>query len=106
MAFTFNGTLIDTDEKRIKSYTSLFGIFKTGNWISVNEFTKFSIKRATKRYTTYSRANVRFDRTFSDIELLLVNSNGSKKIVINKFKNYEDAHKKMEELSGILGITN
>jgi hypothetical protein len=79
----------------------LFGIFKTGKWISINEFTKFSIVKATKRYTTYSRANVRFDRTFSDIELLLVNGNG-RKIVINKFNNYEDAQKEMEELNGKL----
>lgn len=102
LAFTCNGTLIDTDEKRVKSYTSLFGLIKTGKWISAGEFTKFSIIKATRRYSTYSRANVRFDRTFSDIELLLVNSTGSKKIVINKFKNYEDAHKEMEELESIL----
>jgi hypothetical protein len=98
MAFTYNGTILDTDKKRVKSYTALFGIIKTGKWISINEFTKFSIVKATKRYTTYSRANVRFDRTFSDIELLLV-SGHHKKIVINKFNNFEDAHKEMEELS-------
>lgn len=101
MAFTYNGTKLDTDKNRVKSYTALFGIFKTGKWISINEFTRFSVIKATKRYTTYSRANVRFDRTFSDIELLLVGRNG-KKIVINKFSNYEDAHKEMEELSGKL----
>jgi hypothetical protein len=99
MAFTYNGTLLDTDKKRVKSYTSQFGIIKTGKWISINEFTRFSIIKATKRYTTYSRANVRFDRKFSDIELLMVNTNSSKKIVINKFNNYEDAHKEMDELS-------
>jgi len=101
MAFTYNGTILDTDKKRVKSYTALFGIFKTGKWISINEFTRFKVIKATKRYTTYSRANVRFDRTFSDIELLLVSRN-DKKIVINKFNNYEDAHIEMEELSGKL----
>ena len=101
MVFTYNGTILDTDKLRVKSYTALFGIFKTGKWISINEFTKFSVVKATKRYTTYSRANVRFDRTFSDIELLLV-SRHHKKIVINKFNNFEDAHKEMEELSGKL----
>lgn len=101
MAFTYNGTILDIDKKRVKSYTALFGIFKTGKWISINEFTRFKVIKATKRYTTYSRANVRFDRTFSDIELLLVSRN-DKKIVINKFNNYEDAHMEMEELSGKL----
>jgi hypothetical protein len=101
MVFTYNGTILDTDKKRVKSFTALFGIFKTGKWISIDEFTKFSVVKATKRYTTYSRANVRFDRTFSDIELLLVGRH-HKKIVINKFNNFEEAHKEMEELSGKL----
>ena len=38
----------------------------------------------------------------SDIELLLINRNGTKKIVLNKFKNFEDAQKEMEELRSIL----
>jgi hypothetical protein len=102
MAFTYNGTIIDTDNKKIKPYTALFGIFKTGKWIDANQFTRFNIIKATKRYTTYSRANVRFDMNVSDIELLLINRNGSKKIVLNKFSNFEDAHKEMEELSQLL----
>ena len=102
MAFTYNGTIIDTDNKRVKPYTSLFGIFKSGKWIDANQFTRFNILKATKKYTTYSRANVRFDMNVSDIELLLINRNGSKKIVLNKYSNFEDAHKEMEELSQLL----
>ena len=102
MAFTYNGTIIDTDNKKIKPYTALFGIFKTGKWLDANQFTRFNIIKATKKYTTYSRANVRFDMKMSDIELLLINRNGSKKIVLNKFSNFEDAHKEMEELSQLL----
>jgi hypothetical protein len=102
MAFTYNGTFVDTEKKRIKSYTALFGIFKTGKWINANQFTRFNILKATKKYTTYSRAYVRFDMNVSDIELLLINRNGSKKIVLNKYSNFEDAHKEMEELSLLL----
>ena len=102
MAFTYNGIIIDTDNKKIKPYTALFGIFKTGKWIDANQFTRFNIIKATKKYTTYSRANVRFDMKMSDIELLLINRNGSKKIVLNKYSNFEDAHKEMEELRILL----
>jgi hypothetical protein len=102
MAFTYNGTIIDTDKKRLKPYTSLFGIFRTGKWIDTDQFTRFNIIKATKKYTTYSRANVRFDMDVSDIELLIINRNGSKKVVLNKYSNFEDAHKEMEELSGKL----
>jgi hypothetical protein len=102
MAFTYNGTIIDTDSRKLKSYTALFGIFKTGKWIDADKFTRFSIRKSTKKYTSYSRANIKFDLNISDIELLIVNSNGSKKIILNKYRNIGDAHKEMEELSGTL----
>ena len=102
IAFTYNGTIIDADKKRIRPYTSLFGIFRTGKWIDADQFTRFSIIKATKKYTSYSRANVRFDLNVSDIELLITSRNGSKKIILNKYSNFEDAHKEMQELSCML----
>ena len=102
MAFTRNGTIIDTDKKRLKPYTALFGVFKTGKWIDADQFTRFNIIKATKKYTSYSRGSVRFDMNVSDIELLLINRNGTKKVILNKYTNFEDAHKEMEELNGIL----
>ena len=102
MAFTYNGIIIDIDKKRLKPYTTLFGIFRTGKWIDADQFTRFNIIKATKKYTTYSRTNLRLDMNVSDIELLLINRNGTKKVILNKYGNFEDAHKEMEELSGLL----
>jgi hypothetical protein len=102
MAFTYNGIIIDIDKKRLKPYTTLFGIFRTGKWIDADQFTRFNIIKATKKYTTYSRTNLRLDMNVSDIELLLINRNGTKKIILNKYTNFEDAHKEMEELGPIL----
>jgi hypothetical protein len=102
MAYTYNGTLIDTDKKKIKSYTSLFGFIRTGNWINASQFKQFKIVNSRKRYSTYSRANVQFDMNISDIELLLTDSTVGKKIVLNKYSNVEDAQKEMKELYSIL----
>jgi hypothetical protein len=102
MTHTYDGILIDTDNKRLKPYTALFGLVKTGNWIEAGEFTRFSIVKSTKKYTTYSRGSVRFDMKVSDIELLLINRNGSKKITLNRFNNFEEARKEMDLLSDIL----
>jgi hypothetical protein len=102
MAFTYNGTFIDIENKRLKPYTALFGIFRTGKWIDVSEFSRFSIIKATRKYTTYSRANIRLDINVSDIELLLINRNGTKKVVLNIYSNFEDAHKEMNKLRPIL----
>ncbi len=102
MAFTYNGTIIDTDNKKVKPFTSLFGIIRTGKWINADQFTRFSIIKARKKYTVYSRANVRFDMDVSDIQLILINRNNTKKVILNKYSNFKDAQKEMEELSGIL----
>jgi len=99
LAFTSNGTLIDFENKRVKSYTLLFGFIMTGKWTEVSQFTRFSIEKVTGRFSTYSRANVRFDMGVTDIRLLLVNHNKSKKITINKYANFEEAQKDMKELS-------
>lgn len=99
MAFTFSGTIVDTDKKRIKPYTCIFGVYNAGKWISLNLFTRFIIAKVTGKYTTYSRGNVRFDMAVSDVRLLLVSHDGTLKVAINKFKNFEDAQKVKEELS-------
>jgi hypothetical protein len=102
MAFTYTGTIIDIDNKRVKPYISLFGIFKTGKWIDINQFTRFSIVKVTNNYTSFSRANVRFDYPISNIRLLLIQKEGSLKIVINKFSKFEDARREKDGLSTIL----
>jgi hypothetical protein len=102
MSFTYNGIIIDIDKKRLRPYTALFGIFKTGKWIDADQFTRFNIIKATKKYTSYSRANLEFNLNVSDIELILTDRNGMKKIILNKYKNFEDAQKEMEELGGLI----
>lgn len=102
IAFTYTGTIIDTDNKRVKPYSSLFGFIRTGKWIEINRFSRFSIEKSTRRYTTYSRGSVRFDMNISDINLVLLNHDGNIKVVLNKYSNFEDAQKEKEELSGIL----
>lgn len=102
LAFTFNGIIIDTDKKKLKPYTALFGLFKTGKWIDTNQFTRFKIIKSTKKYTSFSRGSVKFEMNVSDIELLLINSSDTKKVVLNRYNNFEDAHKEMEELKSIL----
>jgi hypothetical protein len=102
MAYTYNGTLIDTDRKIIKSYTSLFGFIKTGNWVNANQFTQFKIVKSNKRFTSYSRANLPLDVTFSEIELLLTDNTGKKRIVLNKYSDIETARNEMEVLHPIL----
>jgi hypothetical protein len=102
LAFTSNGTLIDLSGKRVLSYTLLFGFIRTGHWVDTSQFIRFSIVKVKSRYTSYSRANVRFDMNVTDVRLLLVNHNKTKKVIINKYRTFEEAQKEMNELNTYL----
>jgi len=78
-----------------------YGLYSLKNGLDLS-LTINNRNDATKKYTAYSRANLRFDMNVSDIELLLINRNGKKKVILNKYSNFEDAHKEMEELNCIL----
>ena len=98
MAFTFTGTIIDLEKRKVRPYTSLFGFIRTGKWIEVSGFSGFKIMKSNRKYTSYSRANVQLDMNISDISLLLVNKNGTRKVVLNRYNNFEDARRDMDEL--------
>jgi hypothetical protein len=102
MAFTSTGTIVDTDNKRVKPYTLFFGIMRTGKWIDAGQFTRFSIKKVTKNHTSYSRGSVRLDMDQSEIRLLLINSDNTKNVVLNKFCKFEEAQLEMKELEALI----
>jgi len=98
MALTYEGTLIDFDRRRLKAYTCLFGIFKSGNWYSVDYFGRFSIYSSKRRSTTYSRGNVPLTIKKQDIRLALISKDGLKKVIINKYVSFDAARREMNDL--------
>jgi hypothetical protein len=106
LAFTYSGTKIDFEKRRLKSYTCLFGFISYGKWIGINEFKKFTISKSRRSYTTYSRANVPLTIKSSDVRLALLNSSGSLKITVNKYDSFESARNAMAELIKELKINH
>jgi len=100
MAFTYTGTLIDLKNKRVRPYTALFGIYRTGKWIGSDQFTGFSIAKVTKKYSSVSRGSVGFSMNISEIRLLLINKFNKSNVVLNHYNNFDDAKKELSELSG------
>jgi hypothetical protein len=98
MAFTYSGTIIDTENKKIMPYTTLFGIIRTGKWMDVSLFSGFKIVKSNRRYTSYSRSNIRLDMNISDICLLIVSKRETKKVILNRYNIFEDARREMDEL--------
>lgn len=98
MALTYEGTIIDYDSRRIKSYTCLFGLFKTGRWHDADKFNQFKIYRSRRSSTTYSRGNIPNTVRSSDVRLALLNESGKLRIIINKYETFESARIEMSEL--------
>jgi hypothetical protein len=102
MAFTYSGTIINTDKKTIRPYTNLFGIIRAGKYVNVSDFTRFSIQNTHRRYTAHSRGQVRLDIDIYSLDLLLLNHNGKRKIIINRYPKFEQAQKEKERLGEVL----
>ena len=102
LAFTYTGTLIDTDKKKVKPYTAYFGVFKSGKWIETNQFSRFKIIKSNRTYTSYSRGGVRLDINNCDLRLILLKKEGKKSVVVNVFSKLEDAQREMAELNRTL----
>lgn len=98
MALTYEGTIIDYDSRKIKSYTCLFGLFKIGRWHNADEFKQFKIYRSRRSSTTYSRGNIPLTVRSSDVRLALLNASGKLRIIINKYETFESARIEMSEL--------
>ena len=101
VAFTYSGTLIDPVNKRVKSYTALFGLFRTGKWTDIDKSSDFTITRVKGRYTSYSRGNQRLDIHTNEIRLLVVNKEKGLNIVLKKFRTFEEARAEMEKMKKI-----
>jgi hypothetical protein len=98
LAFTFTGTIIDTENKKVRPYTSHFGFIRTGKWVEVSRFSGFKIMKSNRRYTSFSRSNIQLDLNISDINLLMISNKSKMKVLINRYKSFEDARREMEEL--------
>ncbi|HOW09031.1 MAG TPA: hypothetical protein PLX08_04425 [Bacteroidales bacterium] len=106
MGFSYNGTIIDFNESRIKPYTALFGLIKLGKWYPVDCFDKFRIYRSSRSHTTYSRGNIPLTIKKTDIRLDFVNKSGSLKVTIDRFDSFESARDEASELIKNLHITS
>ena len=106
LAFTTNGTIIDTDRKKVRSFTKLFGVIPVGKSYDTGNFSGFTIQKVRSRYTAYSRSNQRLDLDTTDIRLLLINKNRSVKIIINNYRDFEKARNEMRELNKLIFPAN
>lgn len=76
IGFTYSSTYIDFENRKVMFSNNLFGIIKTGKWISIDDEMKIGVSSANKVYRTYSRSDRTLDIKVKGKKAFLIDRNG------------------------------
>ena len=74
IGFSYTGTRINFEQKKIKFSNYLFGFIPTGKWINIQPDMKIRIKKTKRVWRAYSRSNRTIDIDENDYRLILYDS--------------------------------
>lgn len=105
IGFTSTYTLVDSEKKRVKPITNLFGFLPYGKWIEIEHGMYFKIKKSRKGTMTSTRGH---SRAFisKDLRIILLNKSNIPIATIKKFEELEFAEKELEKLNNQFNLHN
>lgn len=103
IAFTSTGTIIDTENRRIKHADYLFGLFPVGKWVYVQPGMKLGLKEVKRGYVGYIRSNQPVEMRSAEIRIFLFDSSRKKVMPIKKIKP-DAAEAELGSLGLLLGL--
>ncbi len=96
---TNSGMEINTDKKTFREYNKHFGIFKSGQWKSINQFIGLTVVSMKSVYKVYSRSNRTNASSKTEFRVYFVNEHKKPEHLIKKCNTQEEAQNKMDELA-------
>ena len=103
LSFTYEGNEIDIDKKMYKSYSYTFG-FKSGKWISLENFPYITVIHNKEVTEIHSRSNLTNSKIDDFYDVYLLNENHLVKLHVKRFAVTEDAINFSKELSNLLNL--
>lgn len=101
---TYQGTLINTDEKKFRNYISVVGI-KFGQWIPLPMISKVKVISSTSRRTNIPNGiSPTFSGTITDYSVLIYEKHNAKPFLRFSFNKKNKALAKADSLSKLLGV--
>ena len=97
--FTWSGIIIDTENRRFKPYYMVFGLFKRGQWISLEKYLGLTLVPMQKVYAMYSRSNRKNKSVSNDFRVYLVDRHKRPAFPLKNCKKVDDAKNSMDEYS-------
>ena len=104
VGFTSTSTLVDYDKKRFKYSNNLFGLIRTGRWISIKPEMRIGIKPSRRAWRTYSKSNRTLDLVDKDFRLILYGENNKQIMPIMKTNSLDSAKIELESIAVQLGL--
>ena len=103
IAFTSTGTIIDTENRRVKHADYLFGLFPIGRWVNIQPGMKLGLKEVKRGYVGYIRANQPMEIRSAEIRIFLFDSSFKRIMPIKKIKP-DAAETELGSLGLLLGL--
>ena len=97
--FTWSGVVIDTNERRIRPYYMVFGLFRRGNWLPVEKFIGLTLVPMQKVYSMSSQSNRLNSSVSKDFRVYLVDRRKRPAFALKSCKTSEQAQNSMDEFS-------
>ncbi|NQU87088.1 MAG: hypothetical protein HQ541_15130 [Mariniphaga sp.] len=97
--FTHSGIQIDTEKRELRMFQNLFGIFKTGKWISLDQFTGLATVPVKSYSKIMSMSNRSTTMEENDFRIFLINKKHNPDFPVKKCKTLDDAQDRIDELS-------
>ncbi len=98
-AFSYTGVEIDTVNRKVKQYTKIFGLLKTGNWKTLDAFPGLTLIPIKRVSTIASRSNLTTSTVHRDYRIFLINKAKRPAFAIKKCETREQAQNSIDEFS-------
>ncbi len=99
-----DGVLIDVSQRRIRRYSSPFGLKLPGRWEEIGPQSGLVVIPFRKEYAVLSRSNLRSATVTSDFRIFLTNHNHQPRFPIMACQTKDSAISEADKLSGLLHI--
>jgi hypothetical protein len=87
ICFSKSGIQVNLQKKEYKKYLKLFFIIKIGSWKDMSDYDYVTILKSNKGYTATDLTAKRMKVNITKYDVLLINSNNSKRILIKSMDN-------------------
>jgi len=105
IAFTNSSTTIDIEHKRVRFTNNIFGVIRTGKWISIEHDMQAKIGLENKIHRTYSMSNRSIEEEIHNTIIYLCDSSGNTILPMMKVLPDENPVEKIEEIAHSLNIS-